>query len=178
MRTWPVMMYGCESWTIKKNDEDRIKAFEIKCIRKILRVSWTEKKTNEWVLETAGVERSLLEDIKRRKMSYFGHLMRKHGDCLEKEIMQGTVPGTRTRGRPRKKWMDNMSEWRGADESHIRQERMEKNCLQCDQSSRRGRLKTRQDTQFIVGANIYVQSCLNSTYDFSCLLKDKFTPSY
>src|SRR3984885_16208355 len=64
MRTliWPVMMYGCESWTIKRIDEDRIKEFEMKCIRKILRVSWTEKKTNEWVLETAGVERSLLED--------------------------------------------------------------------------------------------------------------------
>ena len=110
---WPVMMYGCESWTINKRDEDRIKAFEMKCIRKILRISWTEKKTNEWVLETAGVERSLLESIKRRKMSYFGHIMRKQGDCLEKEIMQGTVPGTRARGRPRKRWMDNLGEWSG-----------------------------------------------------------------
>ena len=80
MRTliWPVMMYGCESWTIKKWDEERIKAFEMKCIRKILGISWIEKKTNEWVLETAGVERNLLESIKRRKMFYFGHIMRKN----------------------------------------------------------------------------------------------------
>ena len=71
MRTliWPVMMYGCESWTIKKRDEQRIKAFEMKCIRKILGISRIEKKTNEWVLETAGVERNLLESIKRRTMS-------------------------------------------------------------------------------------------------------------
>jgi hypothetical protein len=113
MRTliWPVMMYGCESWTIKKRDEERIKAFEMKCIRKILGISWIEKKTNEWVLETAGVERNLLESIKRRKMSYFGHIMRKQGECLEKEIMQGTVPGARARGKPRKRWMDNVGEW-------------------------------------------------------------------
>ena len=70
-------------------------------------------KTNEWVLETAGVDRSLLELVKRRKLSYFGHIMRKNGDCLEKEIMQGTIPGTRARGKPRKKWMDNMGEWMG-----------------------------------------------------------------
>ena len=56
---WPVATYGCESWTIKKIDEERIEAFEMKRIRKILRVSWTQKKTNEWVLEAAGVERDL-----------------------------------------------------------------------------------------------------------------------
>jgi len=124
MRTliWPVMMYGCESWTIKKRDEERIKAFEMKCIRKILGISWIEKKTNEWVLETAGVERNLLESIKRRKMSYFGHIMRKQGDCLEKEIMQGTVPGARARGKPRKRWMDNMSEWSGLSTERLLRE--------------------------------------------------------
>ena len=54
---WPVVMYGCESWTIKKNEEDRIYAFEMKCLWRILRISWVNKKTNEWVLEAAGVER-------------------------------------------------------------------------------------------------------------------------
>jgi len=73
----------------------------MKSIRKILRVSWTQKKTNEWVLEAAGVERDLLNLIKRRKLSYFSHVMRKEGDCLEKEIMQGTVPGARKQGRPK-----------------------------------------------------------------------------
>jgi len=57
----------------------------MKRIRKILRVSWTQKKTNEWVLEAAGVERDLLNLIKRRKLSYFGQMMRKEGDCLEKD---------------------------------------------------------------------------------------------
>src|SRR6218665_1621952 len=65
---WPVATYRCESWTIKKRDERRIEAFEMKCIRRILRVSWTQKKTNEWVLETAGMERGLLNIIKRRKL--------------------------------------------------------------------------------------------------------------
>src|SRR6218665_4162878 len=107
---WPVATYDCESWTIKKRDERRTEAFEIKCIQRILRVSWTQKKTNEWVLEMAGMERGLLNIIKRRKLSSFGHVMRKEGDCLEKEIMQGTTPGARKQGRPRMRWMDNMEE--------------------------------------------------------------------
>ena len=74
---WPVATYGCESWTIKKKEEERINAFEMKCLRQILRVSWIEKRTNEWVLEKTGTERSLLNQIKRRKLTYFGHLMRK-----------------------------------------------------------------------------------------------------
>src|ERR1043165_6507758 len=69
MRTlvWPVATYGCESWTIKKREEERIEAFEMKGLRQILRVSWRERKTNEWVLETTGVERSLLNSIKSSK---------------------------------------------------------------------------------------------------------------
>ena len=65
----------------------------MKCLRQVLRVSWTAKKTNEWVLNTAGVERSLLASVKERKLVYFGHVMRKKGDSLKKEIMQGTTPG-------------------------------------------------------------------------------------
>ena len=83
----------------------------MKCLRQILRVSWIEKRTNEWVLEKTGTERSLLNQIKRRKLTYFGHLMRKQGNCLEKEIIQGTVPGARTRGRPRMGWLNNISTW-------------------------------------------------------------------
>ena len=108
---WPVATYGCESWIIKKKEEERINAFEMKCLRQILRVSWIEKRTNEWVLEKTGMERSLLNQIKKRKLTYFGHLMRKQGNCLEKEIIQGTVPGARTRGRPRMGWLNNISTW-------------------------------------------------------------------
>src|SRR6218665_1376679 len=81
----------------------------MKCIRKILRVSWTQKKANEWVLQAAGMEQELLT-IKRRK---FGHVMRTKGYCLDKEIMQGTTPGARKQGKPRMRWMDNMEQWTG-----------------------------------------------------------------
>src|ERR1043165_8148940 len=73
-----------------------------------------------------GVERNLLESIKRRKISCFGHIMRKQGDCLEKEIMQGTVPGARARGKPRKRWMDNMGEWLGLSTERLLRETEER----------------------------------------------------
>jgi len=78
-----------------------------------LRVLWTAKKTNEWVLNKAGVKRELLDTAKARKSVYYGHTMRKQGSCLEKEIMQGTMPGAHRRGRPRMAWMDNIKIWTG-----------------------------------------------------------------
>jgi len=110
---WPVATYGCESWTLKKNKETRIEAFEMKGLRKILRVSWTAKKTIEWVLNKDGVKRELLDTIKVRKLAYYGHTMRKQGNCLEKEIMQGTMPGVHRRGKPRTAWIDNIKSWTG-----------------------------------------------------------------
>jgi len=76
-------------------------------------VSWTAKKTNERVLNNAGVKRELSNTVKARKLAYYGHTMRKQGSCLEKEIMQGTVPGARRRGRPHTAWMDNIKTWTG-----------------------------------------------------------------
>jgi len=105
---WPVATYGCESWTLRKNEEARLDAFEMKGLRKILRVSWTAKKTNEWVLNKAGVKKELLDTVKARKLAYYGHTMRKQGSCLEKEIMQGTMRDARRRGRPCTAWMDNI----------------------------------------------------------------------
>ena len=90
---WPMATYGCESWTLRKNEETRLEACEMKGLRKILRVSWTAKKTNEWVLNKAGVKRELLDTVKARKLAYYGYTMRKQRNCLEKEIMQGTMPG-------------------------------------------------------------------------------------
>jgi len=113
---WPVATYGCESWTLRKNEETRLKsldAFEMKGLRKILQVSWTAKKTNEWVLNKAGVKRELLDSVKARKLAYYGHTMRKQGSCLEKEIMQEIMPDARRRGRPRTAWMDNIKTWTG-----------------------------------------------------------------
>jgi len=105
---WPVATYGYESWTLRKNEETRLKTFETKGLRKILRVSWTAKKTNEWILNKAGVNRELLDTVKARKLAYYGHTMRKQGNCLEKEIMQGTMPGVRRQRTPRMAWIDNI----------------------------------------------------------------------
>ena len=110
---WPVATYGCESWTIKKADEDRINAFEMKCLRRVLRIAWTEKRTNEWVLEKAGADRTLLANIKERKMGYYGHMIRKPDGSLEKALIQGATPGGRGRGRPSTTWMDNIRTWTG-----------------------------------------------------------------
>jgi len=110
---WPAAMYGCESWTLRKTEETCIDASEMKGLRKILQVSWTAKKTNEWVLDKAGVKRELLDTVKARKLAYYGLTMRKQGSCLEKEIMQETMPGARRRGRPRRTWMDNIKTWTG-----------------------------------------------------------------
>jgi len=91
-----------------ENGETRLDAFEMKGLRKILWVSWIAKKANEWV-----PKRELLDTVKARKLAYYGHTMRKQGSCLEKEIMQGTMPGTRRRGRPRTAWMYNIKTWTG-----------------------------------------------------------------
>ena len=73
----PVATYGCESWTLRKNDETRLDAFKMKGLRKILRVAWTAKKTNEWVLNKAGVKKELLYTAKAKKLKYYGHTMRR-----------------------------------------------------------------------------------------------------
>jgi len=84
---WPVATYGCESWTLRKNEGTRLDAFEMKGLRKILRVSWTAKKTNEWVLNKAREKRELLDTVKARKLVYYGHTIRKQWSRLKKEIM-------------------------------------------------------------------------------------------
>jgi len=83
----------------------------MKNLRKLLRVRWTEKKTNEWVLDKAGTHRQLLANVKARKMTYFGHILRKNDVCLEKDLIQGTLPGGRRRGKPRTSWIGNLTSW-------------------------------------------------------------------
>jgi len=122
MLVWPVATYGCESWTFRKKEKTHLEAFEMKGLRKILRVSWAAEETNEWVLNKAGLKRELLDTVKARELAYYGHTMRKQRNCLEKEIMQGlqgTMPGARRRGRLRTAWIDNIKWWTGlsVDES-------------------------------------------------------------
>jgi hypothetical protein len=107
---WPVATYGCEAWTLKKDEERRIEAFEMKCLRKILGITYIEKRTNKDVLNKAGMERLLLTKVKERKLKYFGHISRQ-GNTIEKSIMLGITEGQRSRGRPRTTWMNNITEW-------------------------------------------------------------------
>jgi len=83
----------------------------MKELRKILRVSWTVQKTNECVLNKAGVERELFHTVKARKLAYYVHTTRNQGSCLDKELIQGTMPGAHWRERPRTAWMDNIKTW-------------------------------------------------------------------
>ena len=108
-----MFLFFVDSWTLRRNGETRLHAFEMKGLRKILRISWTAKKTNEWVLNKAGVKRELLVIVKARKLAHYGHTMRKQGSCLEKDIMQGTMPGACRRGRPRRARIDNINTWTG-----------------------------------------------------------------
>jgi len=142
-------MYGCESWTLKKNEETRLDAFAMKGLRKILQVSWTAKKTNEWVLNKAWVKTEQLDTVKARQLAYYGHTIRKQGSCPEKEIMQGTMLGARRRGRPRTAWMDNINTWTGpsVEESIRMTVDRDKWIVRpwCGQPSDRGRLNNRTE---------------------------------
>jgi len=85
----------------------------MKGLSQIMRVSWTAKKTNLWVLQQAGVEQSLVQSIKERKLKYCGHVLWKQEESLEKDILEGTMPGTWRRGRPKISWRDNIGDWTG-----------------------------------------------------------------
>ena len=115
---FPTAAYGCCSIVYSKNVRNRIIAFENKGYRKILNVHWSEHRTNESVYQELGVRSGqLLNLMKRQKLKYFGHTLRH--DSLEKLIMQGRVEGSRRRGRPRRRWMDDVVEWleMGAEEA-------------------------------------------------------------
>ena len=105
-------MYGSESWAQTKSNRKRIDAFEMWCYRRLLRVSWQDKRTNNWVLEKIGSELVLQKSIRERKLRYFGHVIRKEGS-LEKQIIQGAVEGRRGRGRPTTAWTDDIKAWNG-----------------------------------------------------------------
>ena len=98
-----VVMYGCESWTVKKAEHRRIDAFELWCWRRLLRVPWTAKRSNQSILEEIGPEYSL-EGL-MLKLQYFGHLMRR-GDSFENTLMLGKIEGGRRRGQKRMRWLD------------------------------------------------------------------------
>ena len=97
---FPVLMYGCESWTLKKAECQRIDAFELWCWRRLLRVPWTARRSNQSILKEISLGCSLEELMLKLKLQYFGHLMRR-ADSLEKTLMLGKIEGRRRRGRQR-----------------------------------------------------------------------------
>ena len=105
---FPVVMYGCESWTIKKAERQRIDAFELWRWRRLLRVPWTARRSKQSILKEISPECSLVGLILKLKLQYFGHLMRR-ADSFEKTLMLGKIEGRRRRGRQRMRWLDGIS---------------------------------------------------------------------
>ena len=106
---FPVVMYGCESWTIKKAESQRIHAFELWCWRRLLRVPWAAKKSNQSILKETSPEYSLEGLMLKLKLQYFGHLMQTT-DSLEKTIMLGKIEGGRRRGQQRMRWLEGITD--------------------------------------------------------------------
>ena len=104
----PVVMYGGESWTINKAETQRTDAFELWCWRRLLRVPWTARRSNQSVLKEIGPEYSLEGLMLKLKLQYFGHL-RQRVDSLEKTLMLGKIEGQRRRGRQRMRWLDSIT---------------------------------------------------------------------
>ena len=105
---FPVVMYGWESWTIKKAEHRRIDAFELWCWRRLLRVPWTARRSNQSILKEIGPGCSLEGLMLKLKLQYFGHLMHRT-DSLEKTLMLGKIEGRRRRGRQRMRWLNGIT---------------------------------------------------------------------
>ena len=106
---FPVVMYGCESWTVKKAEGQRIDAFELWCWRRLLRVPWPARRSNQSILKETSPRCSLEGLMLKLKLQYFGHLMRRT-DSLEKTLMLGKIEGRRRSGQQRIRWLDGITD--------------------------------------------------------------------
>ena len=106
---FPVVMHGCESWTVKKAEHQRIDAFELWCWRRLLRVPWTARRSNQFILKKISPGCSLEGLMLKLKLQYFDHLMRRV-DSLEKTVILGGIGGRRRRGQERMRWLDGITD--------------------------------------------------------------------
>ena len=117
---FPVVMYGCESWTVKKAERRRINAFELWCWRRLLRVAWTARRSNQSILKEISPGCSLQGLMLKLKLQYFCHLMQRV-DSLEKTLMLGGIGGRRRRGQQRMRWLDGITDWMDVSLSELRE---------------------------------------------------------
>ena len=117
---FPMVMYGCESWTVKKAERQRTDAFELWCWRRLLRVPWTARRSNQSILKEGSPGISLEGMMLKLKLQYFGHLMQTV-DSLEKTLMLGGIGGRRRRGRQRMRWLDGITESMDVSFSELRE---------------------------------------------------------
>ena len=117
---FPVVMYGCDSWTMKKAECRKIDAFELWCWRRLLRVPWTARRSNQSILKEIGPEYSLEGLMLKLKLQYFGHLLRRV-DSLEKTLMLGGIGSRRRRGRQRTRWLDGITDSMGMSLSKLQE---------------------------------------------------------
>ena len=117
---FPVVAYGCESWTIKKAECQRIDAFELWCWRRLLRVPWTARRPNQSILKEISPDYSLEGPMLKMKLQYFGHLLERD-NSLEKSLMLGKIEGRRRRGSQKMRWLDSITNATGMNLSKLRE---------------------------------------------------------
>ena len=117
---FPMVMYGCESWTVKKAECQIIDAFELWCWRRLLKVPWTARRSNQSILKEINPGISLEGLMLKLKLQYFGHLMRRV-DSLGKTLILGEIGGRRRRGQPRMRWLDGIRDWMEVSLSELRE---------------------------------------------------------